>query len=239
MRINKELVATAKKEWDFFGNDEGERDHSVELLGLDGRKYRVLKEVYGPYNDRIAEYWNAIPASSYKKLMQRYAPNGSRLDGSLRNLPWSAAFISWCMKTAGADAGFPYSSGHATWIVGAIRNRAAGNAQAALVGYKPNETPVSVGDLVGWSRGKQKVTYAQAVAAGWFESHTDIVVEVDVARGRAFSIGGNVGQSVARRELALDANGCFASRALLVHIVNRIGSAGVAVAALPQYERFA
>ena len=42
--------------------------------------------------------------------------------------PWSAAFISWVMKTAGAGNAFRYSSAHATYTKWAKDNRLANNA---------------------------------------------------------------------------------------------------------------
>ena len=122
------------------------------------------------------------------------------------------------------DAGteFPYAPGHATWIVQAIKAKEKGKLTAPLVGYEPGEIVVALGDLVGNSR-QAGVTIGNAVAAGWFKSHTDIVVEVDTAGGRFHTIGGNVGQSRVEKDLALKPSGEIASGSgLMVHIQNQI-----------------
>lgn len=99
---------------------------------------------------------------------------------------------------------------------------------------------MAVGDLIGWSRGKKKVTYDSAPEVGWFDSHSDIVVNIDKGSGRAYSIGGNVGQSVSKRELKVANNGKLASQGLLVHIRNNIGSTQMlALGKVSQLEKFA
>lgn len=135
MTFVKDLIAVANREWEFFGEDLGTNDHHVQALGQDGTVHLIDKEAYGKYNDRIATYWQAIPAPSYKRLLKIYGKDHTRLDGTLRNLAWSAAFISFCMKEAGAGDAFPYSSGHATWIVASIKNRLKNKLNAPLVDF--------------------------------------------------------------------------------------------------------
>ncbi len=127
------------------------------------------------------------------------------------------------MQKAGGGNQFPYSAGHAKWIVRSIKNKQEGKTKAALVGYKTDELALRVGDLVGAPR-ESGVTYKNAVAKGWFSSHTDVIVEIDLANKRAYAIGGNVGQSVARTALKIDGNGMLTdtSRPWFVHIRNNI-----------------
>jgi hypothetical protein len=208
-----ELVARTKAEWEFFGKDEGSSDHKVS---------GTAKETVDPYASRVGDYWLSISEGDYKSLVHSFAKTKGKLDGTIRDLPWSAAFISYCMQVAGAGTEFPYAPGHATWIVQAIKAKEKGKLSAPLVGYKPGEIVVALGDLVGNTR-EAGVTYANAVAKGWFISHTDIVVEIDTAGGKFHTIGGNVGQSVSRKTFALKPSGEIASGSgLLVHIQNQI-----------------
>ena len=216
MSFDDTLIETAAKEWEFFGKDEGSNDKFVKVNGVNKRK-----ETVKPFEDRVADYWLSIPQSDYKRLMEAFTPSSGRLDGTL-DIAWSAAFISYCMKTAGAGADFPFSSGHATWIIKSIKNRKAGRLAAPLVGYKPGEMEVKLGDLVGNPR-ESGVTYDNAVSKGWFLSHTDIVVHIDRAAKKVFTLGGNVGQSVGRKTFSLTDLGALASGSgLMVHIVNNI-----------------
>jgi hypothetical protein len=137
------------------------------------------------------------------------------------------------MQMAGAGDAFPYASGHATWIVKAIRNKKAGRLTAPLVGYPLGAIPLAVGDLIGKPR-QQGVTYANAVATGWFTSHSDIVVDIDVANGIAHVIGGNVANSVSMTEVKVDRNGKLkASGGWIVHIQNNIAAPAAVPAPVP------
>jgi hypothetical protein len=222
------LITKANSEWEFFGKDEGSSDKFVKVGG--GKK---RKETVRPYEDRIADYWLSISEAEYKRLMKAYKPSSGRLDGTL-NIAWSAAFISYCMQIAGAGLEFPYSPGHATWIVKSIKNRNANKLGAPLVGYRPGEKVVAVGDLFGNPR-EDGIDYDNAPSKGWFLSHSDIVVEIDIDARKAFTIGGNVGQSVGRKTFALDSSGKLkANSSVMVHIQSNItGTVAASGAAHP------
>lgn len=128
---------------------------------------------------------------------------GLNLDG--RNPePWSAAFVSWVMKKAGAGNKFKYAAGHSVYIRDAIKKRKDNDTQAAFKAYRLHEVAPQVGDLVCTSRAKDagKVGYDTTRS---YASHCDIVVatrpgEIDV-------IGGNVGNSVGKKTLKIDSQG--------------------------------
>ena len=227
MSFRDELIAKAIEQWKWFGQDEGHGDKFVDPSGKTttakktGGKPNPRKETVEPYASRIADYWLAIPSKDYDTLVKKFAKAKGKLDGTV-DLAWSAAFISYCMQMAGAGAAFPYAPGHATWIVQSIKNKKAKKLKAALVGYEPGEIAVEPGDLVGRSR-QDGVTYDNAVATGWFISHTDILVEVDKAKKVAYAIGGNVGQSVSKTKVKIGADGKMSdSKGWMVHIQNNI-----------------
>ena len=229
MSIKNELISAAKAEWERFGKDEGKKDKYVTMAGktttdkIKGRK----KEEVEPYASRVGDYWLAIPSALYDKLVKTYAKKLGKLDGTI-DIAWSAAFVSYCMQKAGAGTSFPYSSGHATWMILAIKNRKANKLKAALVGYKPGEIPLAVGDLIAKPREKG-ITYDNAPAKGWFISHSDIVVEVDTKKKVAHVIGGNVAQSVSKVTVSITSDGKLDDDGgWMVHIQNNIG-AGTAV----------
>lgn len=227
MAFKDMLVARAIEEWTWFGKDTGRADHYIDATGkttsqqTTGGTPNRRKETVEPYASRIADYWLAIPTADYKRLVKDFAKTLGKLDGTV-NLPWSAAFISYCMQLSGAGALFPYAPGHATWIVKSINNRAKGKTKAALVGYRPGELVLGTGDLIGRSR-QAGVTYDNAVATGWFTAHTDIVVGIDLPRRKAMVIGGNVGQTVSRSEVEITADGKLKGvDGWMVHIQNNI-----------------
>jgi hypothetical protein len=116
--------------------------------------------------------------------------------------PWSAAFISWVMKKAGAGSAFKYSAAHAAYIKAAKDNRIANNANP-FKAYRVSEAAPQVGDLVCKSRAGSGATYDN-IRPGTL-THCDIVT--DVRRDRLTTIGGNVRNSVSTTPVATDSRG--------------------------------
>src|SRR5215472_567018 len=68
---------------------------------------------------------------------------------------WSAAFISYVMRLAGAGSGFPYSATHADYIVAAARrDRGVALTAERVSAYTPQQ-----GDLICAWRGRTPVTF--------------------------------------------------------------------------------
>jgi hypothetical protein len=124
--------------------------------------------------------------------------------------PWSAAFISWVFRKAGAGKRFHYAPAHASYIAWAKRNRLTNN-QEFFKAYRVNEVRVQVGDLVCFSRGNTRATYDN-IQPG-MKTHCDLVTAITPGGLR---IGGNVDNSVKERSISTDTNGfitmpgCFA-----------------------------
>lgn len=125
-------------------------------------------------------------------------------DGRDTQHRWSAAFVSWVMKKAGAGDKFKYSNWHSDYIRDAIQKRKNNDFNATFKGYRLNEIAPQVGDLVCFSSGEDvgKVDYD---TTRHYRAHCDIVVatkldEIDV-------IGGNVGESVSKRSYKVDSQG--------------------------------
>jgi hypothetical protein len=147
------------------------------------------------------------------KIVNRYwgsvtkLPNGgfcSKTKAFWEERPWSAAFISYIMRKSGAENKFKYSVRHATYIIDAVKNR--DNPNASFRGYPIDRIRPAVGDLICAPRGENKdLPYSQILAKGDFKSHCDIVV---AKNGNQLEvIGGNVGDSVAKTIVSLDAEG--------------------------------
>ena len=106
------------------------------------------QEHHTPYFRFVGEMWRAINLN---------------LDGKHRDQPWSAAFISWVVRKAGAAYnGFKFSPAHSKYIHDAIRKR-LDNAPAPFWGFRLNEHKVGLGDLVCQWRLSQR-TFDDAAA---------------------------------------------------------------------------
>lgn len=116
--------------------------------------------------------------------------------------PWSAAFISWIMKKAGAGPAFNYSAAHAAYIAAAKRNRLADNNNP-FKAYRISEQRPQIGDLVCKRRAGSGATYDN-IRVG-HKTHCDIVTEVKP--GQLTVIGGNVSNSVKARVVPTDSGG--------------------------------
>ncbi|MEA3042403.1 MAG: hypothetical protein QOH47_241 [Sphingomonadales bacterium] len=172
--IKRRLIASALREWDYFGRS---------TRGLDGRWDVAGDEADEPYRSRIGLYWAAV--------------DRPELDGG-SDEPWSAAFISWCFANAGAGAAFAGDDTHSVYI---DRIRRGDGMSAALGLIPPATAPLAPGDLIWNSRWESDAGEARAPksfeaaiaelnAGSFFPSHVDIVVAVGT--GRCDSIGGNV-----------------------------------------------
>jgi hypothetical protein len=122
-------------------------------------------------------------------------------DNAIRNrTPWSAAFISWIMRKAGAGSAFAYNAAHGPYIRAARENRYAGNDNPFRA-FRISEASPRPGDIVCNSRNATK-NFDRIDGPGY---HCDVVVErraneIDV-------IGGNVSDTVGKKTLRLDAKG--------------------------------
>lgn len=151
--------------------------------------YGKGEEHKDPYYKYVGEMWKSI---------------GSTWDGQDRDVPWSAAFISYVVKNAGsAYSSFRFASAHARYIHDSIKKRNAGTS-SPFWGYRLSEKKPQLGDMVcAWR--ETKVDYDYASKHNAFKSHCDIIIEVK--SGNVKAIGGNVSDSVNIKSFSLDSNG--------------------------------
>jgi hypothetical protein len=178
MAFRDDLLAVVLNEWKRWGYSVRSADSTVKIGG---------RERDAPFVSFVNDYWQAVGHPTW---------NGNTEE------PWSAAFISFCFKAAGAGDAFPYNQGHAGYCRAILSTpeRFPGLTLSA-----PATTQVQVGDLIWAARSGPRCrqppkTYEEALAAlrkgAWFCSHADIVVEVRA--GEVDAIGGNVFDSVTK-----------------------------------------
>ena len=177
--FKKRVVDNAIREWKLWGKP---------IRSVSGDFQGGETECTPIYKERVGEYW--------KK------GTGKDIDGCDRGTPWSSAFISFIMKKSGAGNDFVYSSSHSKYIRSAISNTKSGG-KYPFMAYRLSEKPVSLGDLVCYSR-QSGVDYN---TTGSYKSHCDIVVKVSKLRGIIEVIGGNVADGVTKRVLKIDRQG--------------------------------
>ncbi len=193
-------VAVAMDEWRLWGNrvdDTGGAGY-VQTDATMGERQQGLWQ-------RVGEYWwegmNAgEPASRWT----------GKHDGEGHVFPvaangdyaWSAAFISYVMRIAGAGRDFPYAPDHATYINAAARHQAHGLLDAE----DPASYAPSLGDLACFPRDwASNLTFADLPTTYSFPAHCGIIVAG--GPGSVSIVGGNVDDAVTMEHLHTNASG--------------------------------
>ena len=178
--VKVSMVLLAVGEWARYGKQvitySADAPPRTEQLGV--------KEREAP--QRIQDYW---------------ASGGHPERNGLDDVPWSAAFISWDIQSAGVPRGlFCPSQTHTIYVERLVER--ARRPGAALIPRRLDERAPQVGDLLCSSRNGSGTTLDNLNRGA---GHCDLVVEV--RPGTVAAIGGNVGDSVTRSVFPLDANG--------------------------------
>lgn len=147
------------------------------------------------------------------KQIKKWTQDISFAFSSCTKVPWSAVFVSWCVKQAGATkAEFKFAMAHSVFANQAIKNGIKG--EGVFQGFNISTHPPGVGDIIQFNRRGNKFDFDFARTHTAYESHSVIVIEVgqDTQGGFAFCIGGNESDSVRRSVVRLDSNGFIIPR---------------------------
>lgn len=173
------MVLLAVQEWARFGKQtitySTGAEPRTELLGVQERE--------AP--QRIADYWASV----------------DKAYSGLNDIPWSAAFISWDVASAGVPRDlFCPDQTHSIYVERLVER--AKRPGAAFLPHRLQDRAPQVGDLVCNSREGSGVTLDNLNRG---PSHCDLVVEV--RQGQVHAIGGNVQDSVSRSIFPTDSAG--------------------------------
>ena len=160
--------------------------------------------------ERVGEYWwlGMDAGRPEADWTGKHDGNGTEFD-SLRDgeYAWSAAFISYVMRTAGAGSRFPYSASHVTYI-NAARDMSLQRTTNWVVSAERADAAVpKPGDLICYARGGRSVRF-EDLPARHFASHCDMVVSV--TPGQLSVVGGNVFDAVTMKHVPVTADGTLA-----------------------------
>ena len=236
-------IDEARRQHQLFGGQTIERNGGIFRMGHHEAEWSRPRGESTPTWERVATFWQSLPDSGEPRLMTSRgwvarseaappaagASEPARIDVATReallraaivDTPWSAAFISHLMKTAGfSREEFAASDTHADYV------RAAFDASAAEAeGREPAHafracdvatTHPRAGDLLCATRDDTAgVARFDALAAALavrapgqdFAMHCDLVVRSDEGGdAKLDAIGGNVVQSVTLTRMTLNA----------------------------------
>lgn len=206
----QDTVAIAMREWRLFGQPIDDED---PLTRPEPISAAVKAERAPGLWQRVGEYWWAgiNPYANESAYTGKHNASGHVFN--FRNdaeFAWSAAFISYVMRIAGANERFAYSPNHSTYINASLTGEAS-----ALAGHSPREYAPKLGDILCVGRGHSRsLRFENLPTSGSFPAHCGIVVAVNQNGppfGRELSIiGGNVDDSVALTHVPTDARGYVA-----------------------------
>ena len=199
-----DAVAVAMDEWRLWGSrvdDSGGADYHKSPASMAERQPGLW--------ERVGEYWwegmnaNADDAAYTGKhdAQGRVFPPAD--DGTYA---WSAAFISYVMRIAGAGAAFPYAPDHAKYINYAARAAQGDIKNPLLIAENPASYAPRLGDLVCFPRaGASRLRFQDLPTAANFPAHCSIVVAGGVEQLSV--VGGNVDDAVTMEHLRTNATG--------------------------------
>jgi len=200
-------VAIALREWRLFGSpivDEDPRDRLPIDPELKPERLPGLWQRVGEY------WWLGLDADDpARRWTGKHDATGRVFpaadDGEFA---WSAAFVSYVMRIAGAGPRFPYAASHSVYIDAARRVSLGQRRDIALSAERPALYAPDLGDLVCFGRGSAGDLRFEDLPAGRFTSHCAIVVAT--APGELSVVGGNVDDAVALTHVPVTPDGKLA-----------------------------
>ena len=197
-------VAIALREWRLFGSPIDDDPPGTRPPPLPDDKPERMEGLW----QRVGEYWwLGVPANQQEAAWtgKHDATGGVFPASDDERFAWSAAFVGYVMRIAGAGARFPYADAHHVYI-----DAAFGHAGWAVTAEPPDSYAPLPGDLICASRGREPLRFAD-LPAGRFPAHCDIVTAV--APGVLDVIGGNVDDAVTLKHIPTTPDGHLADAA--------------------------
>ena len=202
------VVAIALREWRVFGSPVDDDPPGTRPVPEPDQKPEREQGLW----QRVGEYWwlgmdAGTPEAAWTGM---HDAHGNVFPASEDGrYAWSAAFISYVMRIAGAGRAFPYSASHATYI-NIAKEMALGRTSGWIItAERPDGYAPQPGDLVCQGRGSAKTLTYDDLPAGAFPGHCAIVVDTSVP-GTISVIGGNVDDAVTLTHVPVTPDGKLA-----------------------------
>lgn len=203
-----DAVAIALREWRLWGmpvDDDPPDTRPPQITDQD------KPERFPGMWERVGEYWWTSQDSStrFAYWTGKHDQNGQVFAPTQDGFyAWSAAFISYVMRVAGAGNRFPYSAAHADYI-NAAREVSLGHTNAyAISAQRPEAYAPQPGDLICLGRGASHALTFDSLPTSSFPGHCDIVVAAQ--QGQLTVIGGNVDDTVTEKHVPTTPSGMLA-----------------------------
>ena len=198
-----DVVAITMREWRLFGQPIDDDPPDTRPIPPPDEKPERMPGLW----QRIGEYWwiGQDPGEREVAWTGKHDADGLIFDAANDGqFAWSAAFISYVMRIAGAGRDFPYSPNHATYI-----NAAVLGTSPLLRAFRPTDYAPMGGDLICTGRGRSvSLRFEDLPTASSFPAHCGIVTAVSA--GSITIVGGNVDDAVTLTHVPTTAQGMLA-----------------------------
>ena len=199
-----DVVGIALAQWRMFGQPVDDDPPDTRPVPAPADKPERQPGLW----QQVGQYWwiGQDPGESEAGWTGKHDVDGHVFRaGGDAHYAWSAAFISYVMRVAGAGTRFPYSPNHATYV-----NAAASGGSPILRARNPVDYAPQPGDLICMGRGRSAVLrFADLPTPTLWPGHCDIVVSR--APGMLSVLGGNVDDAVTMKHVPVTADGRLAS----------------------------
>ncbi|MDE1895546.1 MAG: DUF2272 domain-containing protein [Rhodospirillales bacterium] len=197
-------VAIALREWRLWGERVDDNDGAAYV-----QHAATMAERQQGLWQRVGEYWwEGLNANQPETRWTGKHDADGKVFPVHKNgeYAWSAAFISYVMRIAGAGPEFPYAADHSYYINNAAQPYHAGKL---LIAENPKTYAPRLGDLVCFPRGwASNLTFAALPTSYLYPAHCSIVT--GGGPGMVGVVGGNVDDSVTMEHLHANAQGLLA-----------------------------
>jgi hypothetical protein len=162
---------------------------------------------------RVGEYWwlGLNAGSPEAAWTGKHDAHGVVFPASIDgDYAWSAAFVSYVMRIAGAAGQFPYSPNHSGYI-DIAKQMTTGQATGWIIAAERPESYAPLpGDLICVGRGRARSLRYDDLPAGQFPGHCAIVVDTQ-GQGSISVVGGNVDDAVTMTHVPVTPDGKLAN----------------------------
>jgi hypothetical protein len=203
------VVALALREWRLFGSPVDDDPPGTYHPATPEDKPERQQGLW----QRVGDYWweGLNPGDPDSGWTGKHDGSGIEFPASQDGShAWSAAFVSYVMRIAGAGARFPYSASHSDYI-DAAKRQALGQVTGWVVTTQRVESYApQPGDLICMGRANAHELRYDDLPAGHFPGHCDFVVDTSV-QGQISVIGGNIDDAVTMKHIPVTTDGKLAT----------------------------
>lgn len=192
------VVAIALREWRLFGSPVDDNPPGTYHPATPDDKPERQQGLW----QRVGEYWweGLNPGDPDQGWTGIHDANGVVFPATEDGMyAWSAAFVSYVMRIAGAGARFPYTATHADYINLAKQVKLRQSSGWAISAEPPASYAAQAGDLICLSRGVMPPLTYDDLPTNRFPSHCDVVVRAD--SGVLTVVGGNIDDAVTMKHV--------------------------------------